>query len=179
MIKFISIDPSLRNTAVVYGELQGDIIKLKGSYIHQNTKDKSKQVRASSDLIVRGRGLIKQVNAWVDVYAPDIIFAETPSGSQSFKGAIAYGVSCMLIATLKPAPIEVTPQEVKKVLGKGVISKDMIINYVDKKYPNFLPRKKNGAINKSEAEHIADAVVAAEAGLKTTQFLQVKILLEK
>lgn len=180
MATFVTIDPSLCNTAVVKGRIEDDVLIPEDCYVHITEQPKNKkQVRASSILINRGRSILTTAKDWVEEAKPDIIFAETPSGSQSHSGAISYAVSCMFIASLtSPAPIEITPQEVKNVLGKGKYTKKQIIAYVEKRYPNFLPRKSNGEIHEGQSEHIADAIVAAEAGIKTTQYLQIKNLLK-
>lgn len=179
MAKFISIDPSLTNTAIVFGQIEDDKLIPENHVLLQTQPTKNKQVRASSDLVNRSRFLLNGLIGNIKEFQPDIIFAETPSGSQSFRGGLSYAISCALIASCDPAAIEVTPMEVKKVLGKGKISKKQIINYVAEKYPNFhLPIKRGGAILEGEAEHIADAIVAAEAGIKTTQYLQIKNLLK-
>ena len=49
----------------------------------------------------------------INEHKPQVIFAETPSGSQTSSGMKSYGMTCQLIAVLKPEPIEVTPIEVK------------------------------------------------------------------
>lgn len=178
MIKFISIDPSLRNTALVYGHIVDGRIKLEGSAIINTIKNQNKQVRASSDLVERSRSLINGVRNYVAIHKPDICFGETPSGAQSFSSAISYAISCAIIAMVEPSPIEVSPQEVKNITGLKNPSKKEIIDLVESKYPNFLPRKKSGEILLSEAEHIADAIIVVEAGLKTKQYLQIKTLIE-
>lgn len=179
MIKFISIDPSLRNTAFVYGHIADGKIKLEGSAIIQTIKDTNKQVRASSQLVDRCRKLIIGTKNYVNIHKPDVCFSETPSGAQSFNSAVSYAVSCAIIACVEPQPIEVSPQEVKNVTGLKNPSKKEIIELVDKKYPDFLPKKKDGTILLAEAEHIADAIIVVEAGLQTKQYLQIKNILEK
>ena len=179
MIKFISIDPSLRNTAIVFGMINNDVIKLGGSAIIHTTKTEHKQVRASSDLVERSRSLLNGVKKYIDIHKPDIVFAETPSGAQSYNSAISYAISCAIIAIVEPQPIEVTPQEVKTITGLKNPSKKEIIDLVNSKYPDFLPKKKDGKILLAEAEHFADAIIIAEAGLKTKQYLQLKNLIDR
>lgn len=171
MIDFISIDPSLRNTGIVYGVINEDFsITPKEFKLFTTKKDSTKKVRASSDLIRRVKYLHTNIIDTITKYSPQVIFAETPSGSKSSNAMKSYGISCALIAIIEPAPIQVTPQEVKKqVLGKISGTKEEIISYVSEKYPDFnLPKAK------TRAEHIADAVCIAESGITTNQFEQIK-----
>lgn len=173
-MRFLSIDPSLRNTALVWGEIKGDDdITISGYELIQTTKSKNKQIRASSDLIERSRTVLRGVQEIVSEINPHICFAETPSGSQNASGAKSYAISCMIIAALNPPAIEITPIELKvKTVGKKTASKDEIIKWVDERFPGVLEVKRNGEINKGKMEHVADAICATIAGMNTTQFKQ-------
>lgn len=173
----MSIDPSLAHTAIVVGELIDEELFLIKWLQIDTEKTKEKSVRSSSDLVSRCSEIFTKVQDIVKQESPKIIFAETPSGSQSYSGALSYAISCYTIATINPQPIQVTPIEVKKLsIGSKTASKVEIINYVNKKFPNFLKTDKNGNPYKN-MEHVADAVCIAEAGLKTKIFEQIKKLL--
>lgn len=185
-LKFVSIDPSLRNTGIVWGEIvDGKTLTTGGHHLVQTEKSKNKQVRVSSDIITRCRKIHQGIAAVIIDVNPNVIFVETPSGSQSSAAMRSYGICCALIAMITPPPIEITPQELKKnVMGSLTASKAQIISYVEGKYPNLkLPTKtqKGGVttVIASKAEHIADAVCAAEAGLQTDQFKQLISILNK
>lgn len=182
-MKFISIDPSLRNTAIVFGS----IIKDDGSYklnpegyeLIVTKKSSNKKIRASSDLIERCRALNERISKFVKEYQPSIVFAETPSGSQSFRGGLSYAVSCYLIATVDPPAIELTPTEVKKkTVGKNTATKKEMIQYVVDNFPEFeLPmkmQKGKQSVVEGKAEHICDAICAGVAGLQSNQFEQLR-----
>jgi Holliday junction resolvasome RuvABC endonuclease subunit len=176
-IKFLSIDPSLAHTAIVVGELVDGEINLINWIQIDTEKSKEKSVRSSSDLVSRCSEIYSKVQEVVNQENAKIIFVETPSGSQSYSGALSYAISCYTIATINPSPIQVTPIEVKKLtIGTKTASKVEIINYVHKKFPKFLKTDKNGNPYKN-MEHVADAVCIAEAGLKTKIFNQIKSLI--
>lgn len=173
-MKFISIDPSLTNTGVVWGEVtsEGDLIDLEYELI-ETIPNKSKTIRKSSDLIQRCSFIFKNINRILEKVCPKVSFIETPSGSQNYSSAISYAVSCYSAAIISPPPIEITPTEVKvSTVGDKAASKLKMINYVNSKYPNLLKQRKGVPLAKME--HIADAVCVAEAGIKSNVFLQLK-----
>lgn len=170
-MKFVSIDSSLRNTGVAIGTITGDKeILVEKIELHQTQKSTNKQVRASSDTIASCRSTYLFVQAIVNSVEPVFVFAETPSGSKSFSAGKSYGATCQLIASLMPAPIEVTPTEVKKVVtGTNTASKDTVINWANEKYPDLDWLSKGGKLlNKNE--HLADAIAIAHAAIKTDEF---------
>jgi Holliday junction resolvasome RuvABC endonuclease subunit len=175
MIRFASIDPSMANLALVVGTIDDNMkIECTNGYLISTEKTKSKQVRASSDTIDRCRELLAGLRAPLQEWAPDVIFVETPSGSQSAAGMKSYGIVCMLIASLDPWPIEVTPQEVKKkVMGRLTASKREIIDWAHARHPD-LPWIKGRGKLADKNEHMADAVAIAYTGITTRDFQLVK-----
>lgn len=174
-MKFISIDPSLSNLGIVRGEIINDKLILESHTLVSTEKSKNKTIRVSSDTIQRSRFLLTAIKTVIEDFKPQIIFAETPSGSQSASGMLSYGISCCIIASCNPPAIELTPVEVKKhTVGTKTASKKEIIEYVNNKYPGFLETKKDGSVVEGRMEHIADAVCIAEAGLKSDQYKQIK-----
>jgi Holliday junction resolvasome RuvABC endonuclease subunit len=173
-MKILTIDPSMSHTALVLFEL--DVKTMIASVIWSTTlnteKTKSKQVRASSDLIGRCRDLYEPTQHYIKIHQPDLIFAETPSGSKSASGMKSYGVSCFLLATLTPSPIEVTPIEVKKAtVGNKTASKAEMIAWAFNKHPELEWKlDKSGKPQVTTEEHKADAVAVFYAGIKTADF---------
>lgn len=190
MIKFLSIDSSLRNTGISWGSINGNEVHIEGILLHQTEKSKNKQVRASSDTIRSCRstytfliGKIKEIN-------PQVIFVETPSGSQSASGMKSYGATCQLIGSIYPPPVEVTPNEAKIAsTGNKKATKAEIIKWAYDKYPN-LDWVKSGKILKSSVqvtgtlhlsgdnEHCADSIAVVHAGVNTDEFKQLMALLK-
>lgn len=180
MIKFLAIDSSLSNTGVAFGKvvvaMDFNSIIIDEIRLHQTEKSNNKQVRASSDTIARCRSTFDFLKDIIDEFKPDIIFAETPSGSQSASGMKSYGITCQLIGALTPPPVEVTPDEVKKAsIGKKTASKKEIIEWAYSNYPAlewlFKTRKGERTLIRDN-EHMADAIAIAHAGIKTNQFKQ-------
>jgi Holliday junction resolvasome RuvABC endonuclease subunit len=173
-MKIVSIDPSLRNTALVYSELTDGVVKVIDSVTIETEKSKLKQVRASSDLIHRCDVLHRHVNKFLEKHSPEIIFVETPSGSQSASGMKNYGVSCYMIATLTPRAIEVTPTEVKKAtVGTKTASKNEMIAWAFEKHPEA-PWTLRNDFPLAKQEHMADAIAIIYAGMITPAFDWIK-----
>ena len=169
-MRVLSIDPSLRNTALVYSELNDGVVKVIDALTIETEKSKQKQVRASSDLIQRCDVLHRGVQEYIEKWDPEIIFVETPSGSQSASGMKNYGVSCYLIATLRPRAIEVTPTEVKKAtVGTKTASKHEMIAWAFEKHPEA-PWTLRNEFPLAKQEHMADAIAIIYAGMKTRAF---------
>ena len=166
-MKFVSIDPSLSNTALVWGEIMEDkTINLQGYKIVHTEKSGDKKVPVMVDRLNRVQDIFYAVDETLMDVCPDICFGELPSGSQSSQGAVGAGISLAILAKL-PNLIHVTPMDVKKVIGRGIITKDQIMDYCLNKYPYFqFEKKKDGTLVKARMEHVCDAVVICEAGVK-------------
>ena len=179
-MRFVSIDPSLTHTGIVWGEIKDNKIHTDGMMLLETEKTKNKQVRASSDTIDRCRYTYNNLMNLINNIQPQVIFVETPSGSQSSDGMKSYGAVCQLIATLNPIPIEVTPTEVKMAtVGNKTASKlDMIKWAYDRFEINWFRSTKgfkmhDGEILAHKNEHIADACCIAVAGMQTRQYNQI------
>ena len=173
-MRIVSIDPSLCNTCLVYSEIVYGVIRIVDSVTIETEKSKLKQVRASSDLIHRCDVLNRGVQEYIDRWNPEIIFVETPSGSQSASGMKNYGVSCYMIATLSPRAIEVTPTEVKKAtVGSKTASKHEMIAWAFEKHPEA-PWTLRNDFPLAKQEHMADAIAIIYAGMVTPAFDWIK-----
>lgn len=170
-IKFLSIDASMSNTGVAIGDINEQMaINVHEIHLVQTEKTKNKRVRASSDTIQRCRDTHQFLSALLETYKPQVVFAETPSGSQSAAGMKSYGIVCMLLGVISPPPVEVTPDEIKKaVSGKKSASKQFIIDWAYQKYPHLEWRYHRGSLQ-AKNEHCADAIGAVYAGIKTDEF---------
>jgi len=178
MIKFVSIDSSLSNTGVAIGSIDSSgkptVHRLA---LVETDKTKNKQVRASTDTIDRCRQTFKFVDQILKEEKPHVIFVETPQGSQSSAGMKSYGATCQLIASMVPAPIELTPMEVKVLtVGIKTASKLEIINWAHALYPNLEWFMNKGKLQ-NKNEHLADAIAIVHAGVKTAQFEQLRAMM--
>ncbi|MFT4064362.1 hypothetical protein [Paraburkholderia sp.] len=179
-IKIIGMDPSLSNFGFAKATLDpgtmtysiDDLVLVKT----ENEKDKKlkKAVRKNSEDLERTRTLYEgMIQA---CQGASIALVEVPVGSQSARAMASYGV-CIGVLAACPIPlIQVTPSEVK-LAGTGYKSgtKDEMIEWAMNKFPaaNWLLMKRAGKMVPVAAnEHLADAVGAIEAGIKTDQFRQ-------
>jgi len=174
-MRFLSIDSSLANTGIAWGEYSEGVFSVQGLDMVSTEKSKSKSIRASSDTIERCSQTISFLRKHLNIIEPDVIFVETPSGSQNSSAAKSYGIVCMLIATLSPSPIQVTPIEVKQAtVGKKTASKQEMIDWAYDKHPNADGwQLRNGSPLKKQ-EHVSDAIAIAYAGVKTDEFKRIE-----
>ncbi len=170
---FLSLDPSLSNTAIVWGEIVNGKELVNLQYKMVVTKpETTKTVRKSSDLVRRCGEIYQMVTSSQKEINAKVSFIETPSGSQNYSSALSYAVSCYTAAILSSPPIELTPTEVKvRTVKDKAASKLKMINYVHEKYP-YLLKTNNKGIPYKYMEHVADAVCVAEAGLQSSTFKQ-------
>lgn len=178
MMKFLAIDSSLRHTGIAVGFIDSnDNITVELIDLNNTEKSTNKQVRASSDTIDACRQNFKYLKKVIEEYKPQIIFAETPSGSQSSSGMKSYGATCQLLASLEPEIVEVTPHEVKMAsVGKKTASKRDMIDWAYERHPGSQWTFFKGKI-KNDNEHMADAICIVYAGIKTRTYSQLKALL--
>lgn len=98
------------------------------------------------------------------------VCAEIPVGSQSARAMCSYGVCVALLSTVQQPFLGVTPNQVKAVVGKHA-SKADIIQWAHERHPAVNWLKKGGRLlNKNE--HLADAIVAVYATVRTKAFQQ-------
>lgn len=171
MKKFMSFDPSLRNTAIVFGETDLKKLVPKNHLIIGTKPMKNNKGKKIFDIYQRYKVIYRSVTDQVEAYDPEVVFFETPSGAQSFDSSAAFFGSLFLAATIDKDLHLVKPKEVKKLThGSEKATKHEMTEYVQKNYPDFnIPlRKLKGEmiVNMSKAEHICDAVCIAEACLK-------------
>lgn len=179
-LTYLSIDPSLRNTAIVHGIIREEKLVPLGYILIHTQKSKDKKATATDDLVARCKHLYGSVTALLrgryfddageallQYQNPDFIFVESPSGAQSFKSGVSYAVSCFLIATLHPSAFTVTPHSVKKYsCGNTKATKEEMIEWAQNTYPDFKLPMYNGKINKGKAEHVADALAVGYVGFQ-------------
>lgn len=170
------LDPSFRNWGIARAWLDIDTLDLDLSSLEliKTEKTKNKQVRVNSDDLRRAHELREAMMHSTSDCA--VIFAEIPSGSQSARANMGFGISIGVIAGAPAPVIQVQPIEAKKAaVGKKNASKDEMIAWATQKYPHpdWLTRKLKGETLFIDAnEHLADAVAIIVAGIQTEQFRQ-------
>ena len=174
-MRFLAIDSSLANTGVAWGEYNKGVFSVQGVDMVSTEKTKNKSVRASSDTIERCSQTLSFLRKHLNVIEPDVIFVETPSGSQNSSAAKSYGIVCMLIATLSPSPIQVTPIEVKQAtVGKKTASKQEMIDWSYSKHPDADGWQLRKGEPLKKMEHVSDAIAIAYAGIETDEFKRIE-----
>ena len=182
LISVVGIDPALRNFGFVVALDDVDKNEIKGIIDMKLVKtedERGKTVRRNSDDLRRAKEHIRAMQEICE--GRTIAFAEIPVGSQSARAMASYGVCIGVLASCPIGLIEVTPSEVKKeATGYKTATKEEMIEWAHEKFPDapWLTQKRNGQIHlKNENEHLADAIGAINAGLKTDQWKQLKNLL--
>lgn len=176
-IKVVGMDPSMRNWGVAIGLLDLDDMKITiqdlkvispieptGKSIKQNSKDIHVAYQHYSTLI----------HILADCSAA---FAEIPIGSKSAAAMKGYGLCIGILGAMHESvicPFEVSPFDVKKVTGIRDASKKQMIDWATQNHPEApWPTKTVKGVKSviyGKAEHMADAVAAIHAGIKTDGF---------
>lgn len=180
-IPVLGMDPSMRSWGLASGILDLDTGQLTNviTRLVQPKEETSKQVRKNSkDLEV-----VKQLHQglYPHVRAAKAIFVEVPIGSQSARAMASYGMCVGILGSLVARGyqlIEVTPTEVKVALAKDRnATKGDMIDVATRLYPNAGWPIYQGKVQ-AKAEHMADAIGAIHAGVRTPVFQNLMNLLK-
>lgn len=172
-IPVAGFDPSLNSWGIAEGQLDlthGYLSDLVLSTIEPEKKQ-GKQVRQNSVDLQRAEDLA--TTAIEIARRCKVVFVECPVGSQSANGMKAYGIVVGVLGAIRALGIpviEVTALESKKIFtGDKNASKDRMIATAVGLYPNANFPLYRGEIAK-KAEHVADAIAAIHAGVRTPVF---------
>jgi len=175
-IKIVGIDPALNNFGLAQATLDLETLELHidNLILPQTEAENGKTVRKNSDDIRRANILY---TGMVEACAgASFAIAEVPVGSQSSRAMASYGICCGVLAACPIPLIQVNPTEVKlAAIGEKNASKIEMIEWAMAKYPyaNWIMRKVKGVLQPQACnEHLADAISAIHAGIKTDQFKQ-------
>lgn len=174
-ITIAGCDPSMNNFGFCKGKIDLDsgVFSLEKILLSQAPPEsKNKSVRKNSQDLSRARIHTEATRAFLkDV---DVVCVEIPVGSQSARAMASYGICIGVLASIDTPMVQVTPTEVKMVAtGTKTASKKDMINWANTLYPeaDWLTKKVHGVITLVDKnEHIADAIAAMHAGVKTDQF---------
>lgn len=174
-IRILGIDPALANTGfcrAIYDVPTGMISVERFRLLHTERAD-HKQVRRSSDYLRRARDILGALRE--EAAGCALAVAEIPQGGQSAAAASALMLATGVLAAC-PAPlIEISPQEVKAVVrgrgGAAKVEKAEVIEFALNRHPEAPWLRQNSRFLKKN-EHLADALVAVYAGLRTPMFQQ-------
>lgn len=174
-ITILGHDPSLANWGFALVDVNPITLEMTPRQIKlQSTKkDSKKQVRASSDKLMRARVLR---TAFMDFERhAHMNAAEVPSGSQSASAANALGIATGVLACHDKPMIEVNPTEVKKaVTGYATASKEEMVEWATGLWPDLQWIKGTAFLGRyaSQNEHMADALAIVYTAIRTEQFRQ-------
>lgn len=181
IIPVTGFDPSLThwgiaeaNLDLLTGYLDDPVLE-----VVEPDKLKNKQVRQNStDMFVSEQLASKALSA---ARRSKAVFVEPPVGSQSARAMASYGICMGILGAIRAEGIpliEVTATEVKlAAVGNKHATKRQMIDwgvelYPDANWPVYRQNAKGrqkGEI-KDTAEHVADAVAAIHAGVRTPMF---------
>lgn len=172
-IPVLGMDPSLRNWGLAEGnlDLHTGVLTTPVLSLVQPKDLEGKQVRQNSTDLHLAEQLAEVVIE--AARRAKVVFVEVPVGSQSARAMASYGVCVGVLGAIRALGIqliEVTPSENKKIFtGNKVATKREMIEKAVELYPesNFPVHK--GKIP-DKAEHMADAIAAIHAGVRTSVF---------
>lgn len=176
-IPVLGMDPSLRNWGLASGFLDMSTGALSGVNLHliQPKEETHKQVRKNSKDLEIAQILAEGLSPFLSV--AQMIFVEVPVGSQSARAMASYGICVGILGAIKATGttlIEVSPTEVKVAFtGNKTATKEEMIQKALELYPTANFPKHAGKIT-AKAEHVADALGAIHAGVKTPLFQQLR-----
>ena len=184
-IRVVGQDPSLRNWGLAKGSycLDTGRIHIEELSLICPVIPTGKQVRQNSLDLASADQLFSK--AFQAAQSAQAVFVEVPVGSQSSRAMASYGICVGVLGAIRASRIplyEVSPTEVK-LAGAGIktASKQQMIEWAMRAHPeaNWPVYRRNGddAISAAKAEHMADAVAAIHAGVKSQQFQQLLPLL--
>ena len=169
------IDPALSNFGLAKAtyDVETGVLTPYALQLIQTDNQTGKQVRKNSDDLRRASESCFAVHEWLSDCA--LVIVEIPTGSQSARGAVSYGVSLGILSSIgvgdfKGRMIQVQPTEVKMAaVGSKHAGKDEMIEWAVDKYPDLPWLKGRGGPGKKN-EHLSDALGAIHAGMKTDEF---------
>lgn len=180
-IPVVGLDPSLKNWGIAKALLAPGTseIQIQSIDVIQPELSKGKQVRQNSLDLEAAKQLSSGVLQAVE--GAVAVFVEVPIGSQSARAMASYGVCVGVLGALRAMGIpffEVTPTEVKLAgAGNKTATKQEMIQWAITSHPeaNWPMHTKNGSklVTEGKAEHMADAIAAIHAGIKSNPFQQV------
>ena len=173
-IRVLGMDPSLRNwgLAVAYLDLDTGVLTTPEISVVQPSDLVGKQVRNNSNDLHLAMQLADGI--WSEATRAQVIFVEVPHGSQSARAMASYGIVIGILGSLRSTGtpfIEVTAGDNKLIFtSKKNAPKELMISTARELYPDSnWPVHKNGS-PLAKCEHMADAIAAIHAGVRTPAF---------
>lgn len=166
----VGFDPSLRNWGycrAIYDPNAKSLLIKDGGVI---TSSAQTQPFQNLEDLGSATQLYSGLHDLIQKYQPAYLVAELPTGSQSSRAMVSYGVCIALSAALAYQDGEhtlplltVSPQEVKRTVGQIDASKEQVIDWVVNTYPEVCAWLNK--YPKGKQEHICDAIVATHTAI--------------
>ena len=173
-VKIVGFDPSHRNWGIAIGSADlytGQLVINDLQTIKTTAQPDGGGVRGST-WDIESAALLYE-GAYLAAKDADIICVEVPTGAQNNKGATAYGMCLGILGSLySNKMILVTPQSVKKVIGKKDATKADSVAHAMSLHPEAPWPMWRGKVSVGAAEHSADALNAIYAAAQTAEFKQ-------
>lgn len=180
-ILIAGLDGALVNfgVACMWLDLETNLLECSDLKMIHTEGSKHKQVRASSENLRRAQEIHESM---IEAIAgASVAFAEIPSGGQSAKAVMAFGIVTGLYASLPIPLIEVAPSETKlATVGTRTASKEEMVEWAFETYPNApwkTIRRKGVIVPTKDNHNLADACAVVHAGIRTPAFKQVRAIL--
>jgi Holliday junction resolvasome RuvABC endonuclease subunit len=174
IVNVLGLDPSMSNFGMAIGfiNVSTNTLTMDRLSLQKTVPAKVKSVRKNSDDLYRAKQLYLAMTA--ELATVDLVMVEIPVGSQSARAMASYGVCIGVLAAVNKPMIQVTPTEVKMATaGTKTASKANMIKWATNEYPylNWLTKKQKGVVSYTgDNEHLADAIGAIHAGMRTSQY---------
>lgn len=188
IITMLGIDPSLTHTGWAVSEIDTEtreIVRVIDWGCTVTAPTKVKSVRRNSDDLARSRAIVTTLRDVIAKHKIKVGASEIPSGAQSARAALSFGISVGILASLTIPLIEVMPSETKLAThGTKTADKEDIVRWVLAKtagdpiewpvgkQPNDWQIQHGGGFIKLGVEHQADAVAVTQAAIRGEQFRQ-------
>lgn len=175
-MRVLGMDPSLRNWGMAAALLDPKTLEISDLRLGviQPVLPTGKQVRQNSLDLEAAKQLFH--GFYSTCKQADAIFVEVPVGSQSARAMASYALCCGVLGALRALGInffEVTATEVKLAgHGSKTATKEQMISWGLNKYPQANWPYHQGKVSEAKAEHMADALAAIHAGVRSNPFQQ-------
>lgn len=169
-LNVLGLDPSMSNLGIAAGVFDTATGKLEIRQVLTCSPDikSNKQTRQNSIDLEKARVLYRALMEALT--GAHLVCVEVPHGSQSARAMASYGICIGLLATVTKPLLQVTAQEVKRVVGLPKPSKADMIAWAMRTHPEAPLATYNGKINAAKAEHQADAIAAIHAAMRLDEF---------
>lgn len=181
----LGIDPGLAFTGFAVARVKGrsDVIEAVQTFGLLESRAHYINGDESAGLMLRASALHEHLAWCVEEYQVDAIACEMPFISKQLKANFLHGLAMGAIAALNLPAMLVTPREVKAAAATKAASKREVtpwalrvtaedqIPWPTSQVPNTLGLSFEGKQVAAYAVHLADALAAIQAGIRTAEWL--------